>query len=213
MQPSEPKAIPGLVLQKDGSFALTVECVSGCVSPQIMEAVARVAREYKALVHLTMGQKLKLLGLNQESGPQALLYERARDLFQARVCVGKPFCPLALQETFSLARYLFTELARVPTPPKLKVGVSGCPACCSWANLMDLGFVGLRKGFRVIVGGHGGYRPREGQPIGLVVTHEEVAEVLRRLTQLFTEETQKKGRVDRIVENLGLDRVKNRLGL
>lgn len=78
---------------------------------------------------------------------------------------------------------------------------------------MDLGFVGLRNGFRVIVGGHGGYKPREGQPIGHVVTHEEAVEVLRRLTQLFSEQTEKKGRVDRIIDNLGLDLVKERLGL
>ncbi|NDY43255.1 hypothetical protein G3N55_10430 [Dissulfurirhabdus thermomarina] len=212
---------PGLVVQKDGSLALSLEFAGGLVSPEVLEAAAAVARRHGALLHLTTAQKLMVLGLDDRSGPAAMealeaagaVVRKARDISQARVCVGKPYCPLALQETLPAARLLYERAARHPIPPKMKVGIAGCPACCSWANVMDLGFVGLRSGFKVMLGGHGGYRPRPGVDIGRVPDAEAAAAVLLRLADLFARETEKKGRVDKIVEKLGVETLQRELGL
>jgi len=213
------RPIPGLVVQGDGSRAITIECPNGIVSPAVMDTVSGIAKELGATVHLTTAQKLMLLGLDEEGGIRALglldaagaPVRRQRDLSQPRVCVGMPHCKLALQETFPLGRLLYEELGRTPIPPKLKVAVSGCPACCSWSNCMDLGFVGVKSGFIVMIGGHGGARPRVGEEIGKISTHGEAVHILRKLAELFSGEVKMKSRVDRMVKKLGIEEVRRRI--
>jgi len=213
-------AIPGLHRRKDGSLSLTVEYGGGVISPAILAAAARVAETHQARIHFTVAQKLMLLGLDDTTGPLALAaleqagatVRKARQLSQPRVCVGQPACPMALQETFAFADKLYENLGRMPIPPKIKVSVSGCPACCSWANLADIGFIGQRYGFKVLIGGHGGYRPRVGEEAGRVTTAAEAVEVLRRATELFCRETEKRGRMSRVVQALGMETIKQELG-
>lgn len=217
----EIKSVPGLMIQRDGSYALTVECPNGIVTPNIIEAVLKLSRDMGIIAHITTAQKLMLLGLDQKSGQTAIdLLEnagasirKARDISQPRVCVGKPYCKLALQETFPLGDYIYKELARIPVPPKLKVGVSGCPACCSWANMMDIGFSGRKNGFVVMLGGHGGSSPKIGQEAGRISSYEEAGEIIKRLAAMFSEHVKIKSRVDRMIEKIGLEEVKKRIGL
>ncbi|MEZ0329096.1 MAG: hypothetical protein ABWK15_06010 [Dissulfuribacterales bacterium] len=218
---TEKKPIPGLIPQKDGSVALTIECLNGCISPEQLTEIAHIARDAKAIIHLTMAQKVMLLGMSEEAGIKALQVldeagfsvRKARDLSQPRVCVGKPFCKLALQDTFSLGEYLYKELARTPIPPKLKVAVSGCPAACSWANCMDLGFVGIKSGYIVMIGGHGGAKPRAGVELCRITTHEEAAKILKKLAEIFSKEVKLKARVDKLIQKFGMDGLKQELGI
>ncbi len=214
-------AVPGLMIQKDGSYALTMECSNGCIEPALLEKVAQAAKEQQAIVHLTTAQKLMFLGLD-EARAKALLetlenegavFRKARDLSHPRVCVGKPYCKLAFQDTFELGDLLYKELARQPIPPKLKVAVSGCPACCSWANLMDLGFMGVRSGYKVLIAGHGGAKPKIGQEIATITSPQEAVDILKKLAEIFSQEVKKKSRLERVVAKLGIDEIKNRLGL
>lgn len=218
---AEKKPIPGLIPQKDGSVALSIECLNGCISAQQLTEIAQIANEAKAIIHLTMAQKIMLLGMTEEAGIKALnaldklclSVRKARDLSQPRVCVGKPFCKLALQDTFSLGEYLYNELARTPIPPKLKVAVSGCPAACSWANCMDLGFVGIKSGYIVMVGGHGGAKPKAAVELCRITTHKEAADILRKLAAIFSQEVKLKARVDKLIQKMGIDGLKAELGL
>ncbi len=217
---TEKKPIPGLIPQKDGSVALSIECLNGCISTQQLTEIARIADEAKAIIHLTTAQKIMLLGMTEEAGIKVLntLNElglpvrKTRDLSQPRVCVGKPFCKLALQDTFSLGEYLYKELARTPIPPKLKVAVSGCPAACSWANCLDLGFVGIKSGYIVMVGGHGGARPKAAVELCRITTHEEAAQILRKLAAIFSKEVKLKARVDKLIQKMGIEGLKTELG-
>ncbi|MEZ0329254.1 MAG: hypothetical protein ABWK15_06825 [Dissulfuribacterales bacterium] len=169
----------------------------------------------------TSAQKIMLLGLDQNTGQRAMdilkgagaSIRKARDISQPRVCMGKPYCKLALQETFPLGEYIYNELARTPIPPKLKIAVAGCPACCSWANMMDIGFTGRKSGFVVMLGGHGGSRPTIGQEAGRISSHKEAGEIIKRLAAMFSEHVKIKSRVDRLIEKTGLEEVKKGLGL
>ena len=218
----EEKVIPGLIPQKNGTYALFVE-TSGdaCVSPEVLEAVSRIARETGCLVHLTSIQKIMLLGLDMEQGKQAMEtlrakgvdFKKPKQLSQPKVCVGLPFCKLALQETFSLGRYLYKELARHPVAACFKTAVSGCPACCSSANLVDIGFVGVKDGWKVFIGGNGGRKPSFGEEMGKVTTHDEAKELVERVADLFSREMKKKARLCRIIERLGKEEFKKAIGL
>ncbi|MGB9712808.1 MAG: hypothetical protein ACP5SG_04545 [Dissulfurimicrobium sp.] len=212
--------IPGLVIQGDGSYALTIECPNGIITPEVIDTLSRVVKELGITVHITTAQKIMLLGLDQKTGRRAieLLEEggagvrKARDISQPRVCVGKPYCKLALQKTFPFGEYIYKELARIPIPPKLKVAVAGCPACCSWANMVDIGFSGRKSGFVVMLGGHGGSRPKEGCEVGRISSPEEAGEIIKRLAAMFSRHVKIKSRMDRLIEKIGIEELKRAIG-
>lgn len=213
---------PGLVPQKDGSVAISIECPNGLMTPKVLDVVREISERFNSRVHLTTAQKMMLLDLSPDEGKVALdlldktgiTVRKTRDLSQPKVCVGKPFCPLALQETFPLGEYLYKEVARIPIPPKMKIAVSGCPACCSWANLADVGFMGLRSGFRVLIGGHGGSRPVVGEKLCMVTSIYEAGDLVRKITEIFDSEVKKKARLSHIIKRLGgMDEIKNRLDM
>ncbi len=213
--------IAGLKKKKDGSYSISIECPSGNVSTNVLRSVTSIAEKYGARVHLTTVQKIMLLDLNEKGGREAMRVlkksgipvKSKRTLSQAMVCVGKPYCPLGLQETMPLARYLYDQVSHLEIPPKLKMAISGCPACCSWANMVDVGFVGTRKGFKVLIGGHGGYKPVVGKLLGTVSSKHEIVEVVRKATGIFIAHTRKRGRMSDVIDKLGLDFFKKEIPL
>ena len=216
------QTIPGIIPQKDGSFMISFELPNGaCMSTEILETLADITKIYGCLVHVTTAQKIMLLGMDFEQAKDVLQrledvglsVRKARDLSQPRVCVGKPYCKLALQDTFSLTQYLYEKLSRKPIAPKMKVAVAGCPACCTWANIIDVGFVGVKSGWKVFIGGHGGSRPVLAEEMGKVTTHEEAASLLEKIADLFTSEVKKKARLSHIIKRIGVEEFKKRVGL
>lgn len=215
----------GILPQKDGTFAISIELPNGVATPETLELASYISKNYKVITHITIAQKMMFLGFNESAALEALslldekgaAVRKARDLSQPRTCVGLPFCKLALQETFSLGNYLYNRLARKKIPPKLKVAIAGCPACCTWANMIDLGFVGVKSGYKVFVGGHGGAKPKVGVELGKIITFEQAGDVLERLSDIFSEHIQTenlpKARVSRVLKRIGEDEMKKRLGL
>ena len=212
--------IPGLIPQKDGSWAISIELPGAQIQAQVLSVLANLA-EKGAIIHPTTAQKIMILGLEEETAKHALsLLEEAGAMIrksgkslQPRTCVGLPYCKLALQETLRFSQALYEAFPAEDLPHKLKVGVSGCPACCSWANLLDLGFVGVRSGFKVYVGGKGGYKPTLGSYLTAVSSLEEAVSLMRGVLDFFKNYGQKKKRLGSIIEGEKLAALKKHLGL
>ncbi len=214
--------IPGLIPQKDGSVAVAIEVPNGNLKPEILAALQEVGAMPGIIVHITTAQKIMLLGLDVTSGSEVMekmeaagaVVRKARTLSHARTCVGKPYCKYAWQDTFALGSYLYEHTGQEPIARKLKIGIAGCPACCSWANITDMGFVGIKRGWIVFVGGHGGALPKIGTEITRITTQEEAVEITLKLARLFTENVKQKSRLDRIIKKLGgIEAVKEELGI
>lgn len=219
---SEKKIIPGLVPQKDGSFAIFIEVRNGaCLDQKALSALEQVVRETGCKLHLTTAQKLMLLDLDEERGKRAmeildgsgLHVKKAKDISQPRVCVGKPYCKHAMQDTFAFSDYLMEKLARKPVAKKLKVGVAGCPASCSWANCLDVGFVGVKSGWQVFIGGHGGVRPRPGELVTKISGPDEAVALLEKAAEIFSENVRIKSRLDRVIKKIGKEEFLKALGI
>ncbi len=212
--------IPGLIPQKDGSFAISVELPGTTISSTVLKVLAELASE-GVIVHPTTAQKIMLLGLSEEQAKEALarleaagaMIRKSGKSLQPRTCVGLPYCKIAIRETFSLSRAIYQAFPSEDLPHKLKVAVAGCPACCSWANIIDLGFVGAREGFKVYVGGKGGYQPRFGQYLSTVTSQEEALSLMRGVLRFFKEKGQKKKRLAVLLEGGGLEELKRSLNL
>ncbi|NPB09496.1 MAG: hypothetical protein GXO17_04005 [Thermodesulfobacteria bacterium] len=211
---------PGLIPQKDGSFAISIELPGTVVAAQVLSVLAELAAQ-GAVVHPTTAQKIMVLGLSEEAAKAALekleaagaMIRKSGKSLQPRTCVGLPYCKIALKETFSLSRAIYEAFPNEELPHKLKVAISGCPACCSWANMIDLGFVGAREGFKVYVGGKGGYQPKAGAYLTLVSGEDEAVSLMRGVLAFFKERGQKKKRLGALLEGEGLADLKKFLGL
>ncbi len=212
--------IPGLIPQKDGSYAISIELPGTIVPAGVLEVLAQLAAQ-GATVHPTTAQKIMVLGLAEEAAKEALerleaagaKIRKSGKSLQPRTCVGLPWCKIALKETFSLSRAIYEAFPAEELPHKLKVAVAGCPACCSWANVLDLGFVGAREGFKVYVGGKGGYQPVPGQFLTVVKNQEEALSLMRGVLSFFKERGQKKKRLGSLLEGEAFTELKRFLNL
>ncbi|WP_456433836.1 hypothetical protein [Thermosulfuriphilus sp.] len=204
--------IPGAVVQKDGSFAISVELPQLALKAEVLSLLADLARE-GYLVHPTTAQKIMILGIPKDrvagviealetAGAQV---RKSGTSFQPRTCVGLPFCKLALKETFPLAEKIYYTFKGRPVPHKFKVAISGCPACCSWANNIDLGFVAVRDGFKIYIGGKGGYRPRPGVLLGKASGEKEALGAMEAVLEFFNRYGRPRKRLAWAVEKTGLD--------
>jgi len=162
-------------------------------------------------VHPTTAQKILLLGIPEDRVEGVLsrlkqagaLLRQSGTSFQPRVCIGKPYCKLALGETFSLARAIYHRFLGYPVPHKFKVAVAGCPACCSPANMVDLGFIAERSGYKVLVGGKGGYKPQPGRLLGKATSLEEALLFMEAVLTFFNRFGEPKKRLGTVIEQVG----------
>ncbi len=204
--------IPGAIPQTDGSYAVSVEFPQLTMAKDVLLVLAELAGE-GLVVHPTTAQKVMVLGIEPAKVSQVIerlesagaQLRKAATSFQPRTCVGAPFCKLALKETFPLAQRIYESFKGHPVPHKFKVAVSGCPACCSWANNIDLGFVAVRNGYKVYLGGKGGYKPRPGLLLGLVEGEDEALRVMDAVLKFFNEHGRPKRRFAWVVEKMGLE--------
>jgi NAD(P)H-nitrite reductase large subunit len=101
----------------------------------------------------------------------------------------------------------------VPLPFKFKIGVSGCPNNCSESVIKDLGLVGAPKGWRVLAGGFAsGLKPRLADTIAIDLTDDEAISLAARVMDWY-KDTNKKKRLGRIIDEIGLATFKAELGL
>jgi len=204
------ECIPGTRLLADGSLAISLELDQGFLQAEILEVLADLARQ-GVLVHPTTAQKIMLLNvprqgveeiLSRLEGAGALIRKKGTS-FQPRVCIGKPYCKLALGETFTLAQAIYHRFRGYPVPHKFKVAVSGCPACCSWANILDLGFQAIRNGYKVFVGGKGGYKPTPGILLGKAKDQEEALLYMEAVLTYFQRYGEPKRRLATVLAKTG----------
>ncbi|AEH44006.1 nitrite and sulphite reductase 4Fe-4S region [Thermodesulfatator indicus DSM 15286] len=211
---------PGLIPQKDGSVAISFELPQAQVSAEILQVLAELARE-GAIIHPTTAQKIMILRLDEEKALDALkrlekagaFIRKAGKSLQPRTCVGLPFCKIALKETFPLSEAIWEAFPAEELPHKFKVAVAGCPACCCWANTVDLGFVGVREGYKILVGGKGGYKPKAATYLTTVSSKEEAISIMRGVLNFFKEKGEEKKRFAVLLEKEGIDSLKKYLNL
>ena len=120
-------------------------------------------------------------------------------------------CKYGKQDSIGLARS-FDELFKDQVfPAKVKIGVSGCPRCCSESHIRDIGVIGTSKGWMVFFGGNGGTRPRFGDLIAWDLTPAEALDCAQRLAECYRNHAKPHERTARFMERVGLETLKSEL--
>ncbi|WP_022668994.1 NAD(P)/FAD-dependent oxidoreductase [Desulfospira joergensenii] len=207
---------PGVILQRDGkTFAARITPPSGRISAQDLEKMAELVRTYEVpAVKLTSGQRIGFYGLSRENVNalcEAMPFRTGGHYVQA--CPGTDWCKFATQDAMGLAQTLEEKFGSLPTSAKIKLGISGCTFCCAESRVRDIGFIGTPKGWRMFVGGNSGMKPRIGEELAKELSTQKALGLCQKFLDLYCEMAPAKQRTSRFVKKMGIQSLKERLGL
>jgi NAD(P)H-nitrite reductase large subunit len=207
----------GAILQRDKkTYAIVPRTPVGLVTPDVLEAIARVGRKFEIpIIKITSGQRIALVGLEQEQVDQ-VWDDLKMDIGPAvglcvhyvQACPGTSVCKFGVRDSLGLGLELEEMFVGAELPAKLKVGVSGCPMCCAESYVRDVGLIGKPKGWTMVVGGNASGKPSIADEVAENLSREEAVELVRRFLAYYRENGGKRMRSARMVQKVGVDAVK-----
>ncbi len=205
----------GAILQRDReTYAIAPHIPGGITDTATLRKICDVADKYKVqAVKLTSAQRIALVGVKEEDldniwkdldqTPGAAIGLCVRSV---KICPGTTFCKRGVQDSVSLGLKIDAIYHAMELPNKMKMGVSGCMLSCSEVWVKDIGVMGTQKGWKILVGGNSGTRPRIADVlVEAVETEDEVLEIIAKIINWYKAEPRKEQRLVRIVEKMGID--------
>lgn len=183
------------ILQRDGeTYAIVAPLIGGVLDLETAKRVAAVAEQYAAkTLKITGAQRLGLIGIREEHLDE--VYEAlgvkpkpGAHLCQqyVKVCPGNIFCTRGQRDTISFAKRLVDEFHPFPKiTAKVKIGVAGCFNSCVEPAIKDIGLIGLKNGWIVMVGGAGGKEPMLGEVIAKGLSDDQIMELVEKLLKYY----------------------------
>ncbi|MBM4274653.1 MAG: NAD(P)/FAD-dependent oxidoreductase [Deltaproteobacteria bacterium] len=213
----------GAIVQRDKeTYAIAPHIPGGIITDfNLLRRMADVGDKYGAkAIKLTSAQRFALVGLKAEDLDRVwqdlgLIAGAAIGLCvrSIKICPGTTFCRLGMQDAVGVGLKLDELYHGMPLPYKFKIGVSGCPNNCSESPIKDIGLVGMNKGWRVLAGGYvSGLKPRLADVIAADLNDDQVLDLTARILEWY-KQADKKKRLGRVIDDVGLDRFKEDLGL
>src|SRR5512133_118801 len=174
----------GAILQRDReTYGIAPHIPGGITDSATLRKICDVADKYNLQLKLTSAQRIALFGIKEEDldmiwaevaeRPGAAIGLCVRSI---KICPGTTQCKRAVQDSVSLGLRIDSLYHAMPLPNKMKIGVSGCMLSCAEVAVKDIGIMGIPKGWRILVGGNAGARPRLAEL--LVETGADEGEVL-----------------------------------
>ena len=213
----------GAILQRDKTtFAIAPHIPGGIITDfTLLRRLADVAEKYQVkAIKLTSAQRMALVGLQandldqiwQELGmiPGAAIGLCVRSV---KICPGTDFCRIGLQDAVKVGLALDSKYHGFELPYKFKIGVSGCPNSCAESAGKDIGLMGFKNGWRVMAGGFlSGIKPRLADVIADDLDDFQAMQLVDRIIEWYRK-VNKKRRLGKIIEEIGLETIKQELGL
>jgi NAD(P)H-nitrite reductase large subunit len=203
----------GAILQRDReSYAIAPHIPGGFTDSATLRKICDVADKYGAELKITSAQRIALMGVKEED-LDAIWAELAQDqgapiglcVRSVKICPGTTHCKRAVQDSASLGLKIDKIYHAMELPNKMKMGISGCLLSCSESAVKDIGVLGTNKGWRILVGGNAGPRPRLGELLVDDVPDETaVLEIIARVIDFYKNSSQP-GRLGKLVEEIGIE--------
>jgi len=207
----------GVIIQRDKlTYAIAPHIPCGVVSPDTLRKLADAAEKYNAAaLKITSAARIAIVGLKEEDvdnvwadlgmSPGAGVGLCVRSI---KACPGTTFCKRGMQDSLSMGMKLDEIYHGMELPSKFKLGVSGCPNQCAETCIKDIGLVGMKNGWKLLVGGNGGARPRLAFELMNNISDEEALSAIDRIITFYKENGKKNQRIGGMIEDMGLDEFK-----
>ena len=207
----------GVIIQRDKqSYAVAPHIPCGVVKPQTLRKVADVAEKYNAAaLKITSAARIAIVGIDEKDVDDIWSELGMSPGFAVGLCVrsvkacpGTTFCKRGIQDSLTLGLELDEKYHGLELPAKLKIGVSGCPNQCAETCIKDVGLVGMPKGWKVLVGGNGGAKPRLSKELAKNITTEEALELVEKIIEYYKDNARPHQRLGSMIEKMGFDEFK-----
>ena len=208
----------GAILQRDNkTYAIVPRTPVGLVTPEDLEKIAAVARKFSVpIIKITSGQRFALVGIKRDEVDD-VWRELGLDVGQAtelclhyvQACPGTTVCKFGQQDSLDLGRKIEEFFIGMDLPAKVKIGVSGCPFCCSESFVRDIGVFGKKSGWNLVVGGSSARRPRIGDLVRENLPADEIIPLVKRILEYYRDNGKKRERLAKFVDRIGIENVKD----
>lgn len=213
----------GGIVQKDkNTVAIVPKLPAGILTPEILEKLAQVTRKYHIpVVKITSAQRIALVGIQpddveavwQDLGLE-VGYPVGDAIHYIQTCPGTETCRLGQRDSLDMAQRLDDAIAPLTIPAKTKIGISGCPLSCGEGAVRDIGLFGKKAtGWTVTIGGNSGLNARIGETLAKDLDEDAAVSLVVRLLQYYQANAKGKERMYRFVPRVGLDVIKEALGI
>lgn len=208
----------GVIRQRgteDIKYAIAPHVPCGVVKPDQLRRLADVADKYKVSeLKITSAARIAIIGL-EEAQVEQIWKDLGMDPGHAvglcvrsiKACPGIQYCRLAMQDSLEMGMELDRRYHGLVLPSKMKMGVSGCKIQCAENCIKDISLYGTPKGWSVMIGGNGSAWPRLADLLVEDLPSEDALEMVARIIDYYKENS-KRERMGRMIERLGLDKVK-----
>ena len=204
----------GAILQRDKeTYAIAPHIPCGVVTPQLLRTIADVAEKYQAqAIKITGATRVAIVGLKEEDIDAAwneLQLEKGAAVGlcvrSVRACPGTTFCRLGKQDALGLGMQLDKEYHSLELPGKFKMAVSGCHLSCSESWVRDIGLIGQKDGWQLVIGGNVGAAPRIAQEVAVGLDDTHVLDAITKTIQCYRGLAKKGERLGKTIDRLGLE--------
>jgi len=207
----------GAILQRDKeTYAIVPRIPVGLVTPEKLENIAKVARKYKIpIIKITSGQRFALVGIKKDDLDN-IWKDLDMDMGKAtelclhyvQACPGTAVCKFGVQDSLGLGMEIEKLFSGIDLPAKVKIGVSGCHFSCGESFVRDIGILGMKKGWTLIVGGNSGHRARIGDILAENLSKDEIIDLTKKVLEYYKNNAKKRERMARFVNRIGIEAIK-----
>jgi len=203
----------GAILQRDKqTYAIAPHIPCGVVTPQLLRTIADVAEKYEAqAIKITGATRVAIVGLKEEDIDAAwneLQLEKGAAVGlcvrSVRACPGTTFCRLGKQDALGIGMQLDKKYHSLLLPGKFKMAVSGCHLSCSESWVRDIGLIGQKEGWQMVIGGNVGAAPRIAQELAVGLDDNQALKAVEKTVQCYRNVANKGERLGKTIDRLGL---------
>ena len=208
----------GAILQRDKkTYAIAPHIPCGMVTPDLLRRIADVSDKYHAqAVKITGASRIVIIGLKEEHIDQVwddLKLDKGAAVGlcvrSIRTCPGTTYCRIGVQDALGIGMELDRRYHGKQLPGKFKMAVSGCHLSCAESWVRDVGLIGKKEGWQVVIGGNVGAEPRIGQEVIAGQDDDNVLKVVDKIVQCYHENAKKGERLGKLIERVGISVFKN----
>lgn len=210
--------IPNAIIQRDKkTYAIVPNTPAGMITPEELDRISTVAKKYDIpAIKITSGQRIALVGVEEENlediwqelaMPRGQVKPSDKNLHYVQACPGISACKYGMQDAIGMGQEMERVFKDIQLPAKVKIGVSGCSFSCGESMVRDIGLLGKKSGWSLVIGGNAARRPRIGDIVAERLSKDQVLSLTRRFLDYYCLHGKIKERTARFCERLGLERI------
>ena len=204
----------GAIPQRDNeTYAIAPHIPCGLVTPELLRRIADTAEKYNAkAIKITGATRIAIVGLKEEDidgAWEALRLDKGAAVGlcvrSIRTCPGNTYCKLGQQDALKVGLQLDGTYHAKALPGKFKMAVSGCHLSCSESWVRDIGLIGKKDGWALVIGGNVGASPRIAQECADGLDDEGALAAVDKVIGCYIESAKKGERLGKMIDRVGLD--------